>query len=85
MKNDPLDSIECPEKSAAKSKKQKTKSVTKSVTKPKDDRKAIRTTQKKTVLIDRASEALEKLTNAYRAVNVAALEHVKEIQRPSKH
>jgi hypothetical protein len=53
--------------------------VTKSVSKPKDERKAVRTTQKKTVLIDRASEALEKLTNAYRAVNVAALEHAKEI------
>ena len=51
----------------------------------KEEHKATRTTQKKTVLIDRASEALEKLTNAYRGVNVAALEHAKEIQRPSLH
>lgn len=37
------------------------------------------------MLVDRASEALEQLTNAYRGVNVAALEHAKEIHSPTKH
>jgi len=38
----------------------------------------------KTVLIDRASEALEKLTNAYRAVDISTLEFCKSIRSPTK-
>ena len=88
LKNEKFDTLDQSERSALKEKKQCiTKSVTKSVTKTKEDRKVVKTAQKKnkTVLIDRASEALEQLTIAYRGVNVAALEHAKEINFPTKH
>ena len=64
LKNEKFDTLDQSERSALKEKKQFiTKSVTKSVTKTKDDRKVVKTAQKKnkTVLIDRASEALEQL------------------------
>ena len=39
----------------------------------------------KTILIDRASEALEKLTTAYRSVNVDLICRASKLKNPSRH
>ena len=65
--------------------KAKSRNNFKSHTKTFDERRpAPSTLSKKNPLADRASEALEKLTNAYRAVTVPILEALVFIQKPTK-
>lgn len=65
--------------------KAKSRNNLKSHTKTFDDRRPTPSTlSKRNPLADRASEALEKLTNAYRAVTVPILDTLPYLQKPTK-